>query len=298
VLQGVRRVSFHPDGRARPVDHRLVYGTSYCRGVVTDTYDGRELRGGEGAKLGEVLDGDHPVPPGVCQHPIIPDRCWRSHAGAIHVWQASQGEIASMSVTSLAYPYQPVARFENVAVRIAFTIDKHFAEKLESVSEIVIRKYAPTYYGRASTVCREWYLSGRRFAYNPEAPATPISAGIPTPGLAPSGSWPNKRGSWMSGSPSTGSMSCASSDAGDESPLTPITPAHTPAIDPFSMASKENIAPGMFASGGDAKDVVYNGKPAMVGLPNAFAHPRPVLQDLPAVGDLAIPHRSMRRLSN
>ncbi|CAD6567982.1 MAG: hypothetical protein TREMPRED_004193, partial [Tremellales sp. Tagirdzhanova-0007] len=197
-------------------------------------------------------------------------------------------------------PRKPVARAENVAVRIALAIDKQFAEKLENVSEIVIRKYAPTYYGQASTMCREWYLHGRRFVYNPEAPATPISAGIQTPGLAPSGSWPHKRGSWISGSPSTGSISCSSSDAGDESPLTPITPVHSHVVDPFSLASKENIAPGIFAAVG-AKDVIgLNGKTtaAMVGLPNAFAQPRPVLQNLPAVGELALPHRGMRRLSN
>jgi len=195
-------------------------------------------------------------------------------------------------------PRRPVARFENVAVRIALAIDTHFAEKLESVSEIVIRKYAPTYYGRASTICREWYLSGRRFVYDPETPATPVSAGIPTPGLGPSGSWPNKRGSWMSASPSGGSLSSSSSDAGDESPLTPITPVHSQ-VDPFSLASKENIAPGMFASVG-AKEVGYNGKPnaAMVGLPNAFAHARPVLHALPSVGELALPNRTMRRLSH
>ncbi len=120
-------------------------------------------------------------------------------------------------------------RAENVAVRVARAIDNHFADKLEAVSEIVIRKYAPAYYSRSSTICREWYLAGRRFVYNPEvAPATPVSAsGMATPGLTPSGSWSGtKRGSWMAASPSTASsMSCGSSDAGDE-PITPITPVH------------------------------------------------------------------------
>ena len=214
---------------------------------------------------------------------------------------------------------QPVPHHQNIAVRVAQAIDKHFADKLESISEIVIRKYAPTYYGRASTICREWYLSGRRFHYNPEAPATPVSAGLPTPGLAPSSSWSSKRGSWVSASPSAGSISCASSDAGDESPLTPITPVHSHG-DPFSLASKENMPPGMSSTGSVSSVSSYVGmqpKDASMAqakavhpthavshnstLPAIAAYPpnhRPVLHALPAVGDLGLPNRSMRRLSN
>ncbi|OXH00005.1 cyclin, partial [Cryptococcus neoformans A5-35-17] len=101
---------------------------------------------------------------------------------------------------------------ENLAARVATAIDKHFTQDLEKVSEIVIRKYSPTYYDRVSTVCREWYLSGRRYTYNPVVPSTPVS-GMSTPGLAPSSSsW--QRGSWAA-SPAG---SCASSEAGDETP--------------------------------------------------------------------------------
>ncbi|WVW80637.1 hypothetical protein I302_102623 [Kwoniella bestiolae CBS 10118] len=203
---------------------------------------------------------------------------------------------------------KPVARHENVAVRIALAIDKHFAEKLEQVSEIVIRKYAPTYYGRCSTICREWYLSGRRFVYNPETPATPVSTNLPTPGLAPSGSggWPSKRGSWATGSPG-GSISCASSEAGDDAPLTPITPVHSHNIDPFSVASKENIAPGVYGSNPSAslsKDSVSSVSVQVTSAkplpqPPLYAHAqRPALHALPPVGDLSLPNRSMRRLSN
>ncbi|WVF67844.1 hypothetical protein IAT40_002605 [Kwoniella sp. CBS 6097] len=200
---------------------------------------------------------------------------------------------------------KPVARHESVAVRIAHAIDKHFAEKLENISEIVIRKYAPTYYGRCSTICREWYLSGRRFVYNPETPATPVSA-LPTPGLAPSGSggWPSKRGSWATGSPG-GSISCASSEAGDDAPLTPITPVHAHVIDPFSVATKENIAPGVYGSNPSAslsKDSVSSVSIGVTGkpLPQPPIYPqRPALHPIPTVGDLSLPNRqAMRRLSN
>jgi len=198
---------------------------------------------------------------------------------------------------------QAVGRYENVAVRIALAIDKHFAEKLDAVSEIVIRKYAPTYYGRASTVVREWYLSGRRFHYNPEVPHTPVTA---TAGLAPSNSWSSKRNSWISPSPSAGSMSCASSDAGDESPLTPVTPIHGHHVDPFTTmvsASKENIAPGhagVYAATGAVSMQVKDAN-AMAGVKQqqAVYAARPPLHALPNVGDLSIPNaRNMRRLSN
>jgi hypothetical protein len=201
-------------------------------------------------------------------------------------------------------PRKPMGRYENVAVRVAQAIDKHFGEKLDAVSEIVIRKYAPTYYARSSTTVREWYLSGRRFVYQPEPPHTPVSV----TGLAPSSSWSSKRASWISPTPSVGSMSCASSDAGDDSPLTPITPVHAHVVDPFSMASKENIAPQHAAH--HAHAVVYaknaashhNGiVPMKATNVNVQQHVyvRPALHALPAVGDLSIPNaRNMRRLSN
>lgn len=210
-----------------------------------------------------------------------------------------------------------MGRYENVAVRIALAIDKHLAEKLDNVSEIVIRKYAPTYYSRASTVAREFYLSGRRYVFNPDPPVTPVSIN----GLAPSTSWSSKRSSWITPSPSAGSMSCASSDAGDESPLTPITPIHAHVADPFaSSASKENIAPLHTHSHQQVSlhqvnnGVVYakeqvnanNGvmmKTQTVNNASIYAQApqpqRPALHALPTVGDLTIPNmRNMRRLSN
>ncbi|ORY20268.1 cyclin-like protein [Naematelia encephala] len=194
-------------------------------------------------------------------------------------------------------PRKPAQRGESAAVRVSQAIDRHFGEKLESVSEIVVRKYAPTYYGRASTVVREWYLSGRRYVYQPEQPITPMSAGIPTPGLAPSGSWSSKRGSWIAASPSAGSLSCASSDAGDE-PLTPVTPNYPHGVDPFNMAAKENINP-VYGGAAVAKDaVLMMGKhTSAIPMPVYAVQPsRPALHVLPA--ELAIPNRTMRRLSN
>ncbi|KAK4687007.1 hypothetical protein P7C73_g3122, partial [Tremellales sp. Uapishka_1] len=192
------------------------------------------------------------------------------------------------------------SRQDERVVKVAKLIDVQFAEKLENVSEIVVRKYAPVYYARASTIAREWYLSGRKFSYNPSAPATPISGGLPTPGLAPSGSWPGKRGSFV-GSPSSGYISGSSSEAGDDAaPLTPITPVHSHVIDPFAMAAKENIAPAghQHMVSGHQQMVGKDAIPGM-GPPPIYHGPRPVLHQIgTTMGDLAIPNRPMRRLSN
>ena len=126
----------------------------------------------------------------------------------------------------LRRPREVASKYEMTASRIATAIDRQLGDRLEDVSEIVVRKYAPTYYSRASTVVREWYLNGRRFTYTPASPITPSSSST-APSLAPSGSW-TKRGSWISASPSAGSISCSSSEAGDE-PLTSHPSARVPA---------------------------------------------------------------------
>jgi hypothetical protein len=214
--------------------------------------------------------------------------------------------------------FQAVSKYDNIeahniTVRIAFAIDKHFAEKLEGVSEIVIRKYAPTYYGRASTIVREWYLSGRRFVYQPE-PSTPVSAALITPGLQPSGSWPGQRSSWMSTSPSNGSISCASSEAGDDAPVTPITPlTNHDSSYPFAVATssgsiaKENMPPQMYGGvasmSNSSTDLHAVGKAAAIsnGQINiaAYQAARGPLHPIRQSSDgLALPGRTHRRLSN
>ena len=192
-------------------------------------------------------------------------------------------------------PRKNYLQTENVAVRVAMAIDKHLGERLENVSEIVIRKYSPMYYSRASTVAREWYLSGRRLVLVPDTPATPTS--LATPGLVHSSSWASKRNSWVS-SPA---VSCASSDAGDEAPLTPITPLHAHVVDPFSVASKENIAPAYAAAVQPQKDLAMLKSTAAGAHAISVPYPttRPILHALPSVADLSIPHsRGVRRLSN
>ena len=211
-------------------------------------------------------------------------------------------------------PRKSLGRYDNVAARVASAIDKHFGEKLDGISEIVTRKYAPTYYARCSSVVREWYLSGRRFVYNAEPPQTPVSVN----GLAPSSSWSGKRGSWISPSRSAGSISCASSDAGDE-PLTPITPVYA-TVDPFAMttmSAKENIEPrNHYTHTASAKGNVYNHtisskdsthhvstvplKATNMNIkPEVYAN-RPALHVLPNVGELPIPQhpRNIRRSSS
>lgn len=191
----------------------------------------------------------------------------------------------------LKRPRDVASKYEMTAVRIATAIDRQLGDRLEEVSEIVVRKYAPTYYHRASTVVREWYLQGSRFTYAPASPITPSSS---APGLAPSGSW--KRGSWMSASPSAGSISCSSSEAGDE-PLTPVTPISEYPFHVASAASKENIP--LYASSSASSDLsVHAAAPAPKGkVPGSMAYyDRPALNPIPQ--QLSIPNRTIRRSSS
>ena len=134
-------------------------------------------------------------------------------------------------------------RADDIVTRIAFAIDRQLGEKLDRVSDILVRKYAPAYYGRASSIVKEWYLLGHRFQWV-DAPITPIAPSLSSAALQPSSSWSTHRGSWISASPSAGSLSCSSSDAGDDNgPITPITPLNSHGVNPFNMSNQENVAP-------------------------------------------------------
>jgi len=133
---------------------------------------------------------------------------------------------------------------EGAAIDIAEQIDQILHQRLDSVSEILCRKYAPTVWSRASTIVREFYLSGRRFSYYTEIPCTPFAPSLPTPPLTAS-SWSSKRSAYITASPAASTFSCASSDADDE-PITPITPIQTnsyPVVNGDYVSAKENIAP-------------------------------------------------------
>ncbi|KAL7420839.1 hypothetical protein Q5752_004792 [Cryptotrichosporon argae] len=183
-----------------------------------------------------------------------------------------------------------IARYEHVPIRIAEAIDKHFADRLETVSDIVVRKYQPTYFGRASSVVREWYLSNNRFVYMPEPPHTPVSM-IAANGLAPSTSWASvssssKRSSYASASPS-GSFSCASSDDGE--PVTPVTPYGSTHSIPDYVNAKENVPPA-----GQHVALMSKDMP-----PPHYAPARQALHAVvPQMAELALPNRTLRRLSN
>lgn len=182
---------------------------------------------------------------------------------------------------------------DSAASRVAEAIDKVFAghaNNVDTVSDILMRKYAIGWHNRISSAVREFYNGGRRYASYPEPPSTPYSTGLPTPGLTPS-SWAGKRTAPPVGaSPSPGgSYSCSSSDAGDE-PITPITPidSHPVVVGTVDYVSaKENIAPT-----GDASAAV-NSK--AMPPPSAYQN-RPALQQLPSSRDIT--QRGMRRSSN
>jgi hypothetical protein len=95
----------------------------------------------------------------------------------------------------------------------------------------------------------------------------------------------------MSFNSSPGYFSSSSSDYGDE-PITPITPVHHPAVDPFSAASKENIAPVHVVHG------KAPGKPSVHAISSVHGLVRPALHAINSMDDQIVPGRNMRRLSN
>ncbi len=199
-------------------------------------------------------------------------------------------------------------------IRVVRCLDTCFRLHAAEVSQIVIDKYAPSYYSRASTVVRDWYASGRQYVHPPILPPGSPST-LSTPSLVTSWS----RGRYdMNSSPTTGAYSCSSSEAGDDMPRTPVTPAHTNAADPFIVAHaavaagavkvecKENVEPMQIVSAGQ----VYGfGQPALAVpaikpvshgiVPSAYgaSGPRPVLHAIPHVQQQVMP-RPLRRLSN
>jgi hypothetical protein len=131
---------------------------------------------------------------------------------------------------------------------IVHMLDTHLAEHLDQVSAIVARKYAPAFYSRASIVVREFYLSGRRFAW--AAAPSPRRSMAASPSSPPSSPCPSSSPT-LSSTPSlvslsrTSSYSSAWSSDCDE-PMTPSAqcttaqPTTLPPVPPLSQ--KENLS--------------------------------------------------------
>ncbi|RSH81279.1 uncharacterized protein EHS24_008721 [Apiotrichum porosum] len=179
-----------------------------------------------------------------------------------------------------------------LAADVTNQFDDMFHDRLDRVSEIIIRKYSIPHYQRASTIVREFYLSGRRFKVYPELPLTPFTPVPSTPGLT-SSSWSSRR---MAAVSPGSTVSCASSDAGDE-PMTPISSqlgvvgvvAAVPAID--YVSAKENMPPA-----GEERL-------AKRSMPPPAVPSRPALHTIHSssymTASLGVPtNRSIRRLSN
>jgi hypothetical protein len=133
---------------------------------------------------------------------------------------------------------------DNEEIDVAEQLDEILYQRLEKLSEYLCSKYAATVRSHASTLVREFYLSGRRYSGYPNLPSTSFSPALSTPLLLAS-SW-SKRQGYVTASPAS-SFSCTSSDVDDE-PTTPITPVQTisyPIVNASSdyVSAKENIAP-------------------------------------------------------
>jgi hypothetical protein len=113
-------------------------------------------------------------------------------------------------------------------------LDICLGEHLKEVSQIVVDKYAPVYFSRASVVVREWYQTGRRWVYISMPPPISPASSLTAPGLI--SSWASRRFDINSSPNSVTNSSCASSEAGDDMPRTPMTPGYG-MTDPFNDAN-------------------------------------------------------------
>ncbi|KAJ9126994.1 hypothetical protein QFC24_001225 [Naganishia onofrii] len=128
----------------------------------------------------------------------------------------------------------PVHRDEEDIIKVARLLDICLGEHLKDVSQIVIDKYAPVYYSHASVFAREWYQTGRRWVYITMPPPISPASSLTAPGLI--SSWSSRRFDINSSPNSATYSSCASSEAGDDMPRTPITPG-VAITDPFIDAN-------------------------------------------------------------
>jgi hypothetical protein len=119
-----------------------------------------------------------------------------------------------------------------------------------------LEKYAPVYYSRASVVVREWYQTGRRWVYITMPPPISPASSLTAPGLIPS--WSARLCDLNSSPNSVTNSSCASSEAGDDMPRTPITPGYG-MTDPFIDANIMAVATAAGIS------VPHIGMPVMAG---------------------------------
>jgi len=154
---------------------------------------------------------------------------------------------------TLGKEYQSYEPLDPAVIEVVKLLDAHLAEHLDQVSDTLVKKYSYSYYSKASTYIIQFYLTGRRFVYEPmvpmlEEPCTPVSS------MRSLSSWPSV--SSLTSTPSSSYSdvsSVASSEAGDElMPVTPTTPGSSD-TDPFSVlslsssplpADKENMSMG------------------------------------------------------
>jgi len=153
---------------------------------------------------------------------------------------------------TLGKEYRPNEASDPAVIEVVKLLDAHLAEHLDQVSDTLVKKYSYSYYSKASTYIIQFYLTGRRFVYDPilpmlEEPCTPVTT------MRSLTSWPSV--SSLTSTPSSYSdvSSADSSEAGDEPmPLTPTTPLSSDS-DPFSVlslssspmvADKENMSAG------------------------------------------------------
>jgi hypothetical protein len=167
------------------------------------------------------------------------------------------------------------------ALHIATLLDGHFAEHLDQVSAIVVKKYAFNFYHNTSTIAREWYLTGHRFV-PPPPPPSPLSKS--SAAMSSSPVYTRTRRSFADMSPSS---DCSSSENEDDlhsedgeydEPITPITPMSSCSLvnpmDALATQTPQGVRPAIMTSSAPGKE----------NLPRTAPHQRPIVAVSEACG--------------
>ncbi|CDZ97155.1 Cyclin B and related kinase-activating proteins [Phaffia rhodozyma] len=148
-------------------------------------------------------------------------------------------------------PRMPIDE-DDPAVAAAFLIDSQLGRHLEQLSEVLIAKYAPAYYGNASLFVRAQYLKGRRFELLPPPVMSVQQSTIATPEKGPAFSAPKQSPTGSHARcPSGGSNSIASSVSSSSSYNSVSAPASAfESFTPSSSTSSKH-ALGFYSSDSD-----------------------------------------------
>lgn len=188
---------------------------------------------------------------------------------------------------------------ESAALRVAAALDIVLHEHRDEISDIVTRKYSIEHFQRCSSYVHEFYESSRRYSFVSDT-GSEASMSDSVPALSPS--TPIGRGGRRPFDSPCEPFSCASSDAGDEVPITPATPHATAINAPADCVparhNRENLAPKSQVPSRHLTKANQADVNASMAPPTFYPQQPPADYGFPAAAGAPAARRALRRLSN